>query len=62
MIKLFDDYSDLFDGTLGRAPGKPVSLTLKPNAVPFCSCPYTIPMAIKKSRAMKFRNSAMQMY
>eukprot|EP00957_Ditylum_brightwellii_P063117 4791236-Ditylum_brightwellii.AAC.1 len=48
MIDLFDDYSDLFAGTLGKVPGKPVSLTLKPDAVPFCSCPYTILMAIKK--------------
>eukprot|EP00957_Ditylum_brightwellii_P068417 5194491-Ditylum_brightwellii.AAC.1 len=48
MIELFDDYSDLFDGTLGKVPGKPVSLTLKQHAVPFCSRPYTIPIAIEK--------------
>eukprot|EP00957_Ditylum_brightwellii_P011047 837541-Ditylum_brightwellii.AAC.1 len=48
MIKLFDVYSELFDRTLGKVPGKPVSLTLKPDAVPFCSCLHTIPMAIQK--------------
>eukprot|EP00957_Ditylum_brightwellii_P170672 12991540-Ditylum_brightwellii.AAC.1 len=48
MIELFDDYSDLFDRTLGKVLEKPVSLTIKPDNVPFCSHPYTIPMAIEK--------------
>eukprot|EP00957_Ditylum_brightwellii_P113834 8678889-Ditylum_brightwellii.AAC.1 len=45
MVDLFQDYQDLFDGTIGRVPTKLISLTLKPNTKPFCSRPYTIPIA-----------------
>eukprot|EP00957_Ditylum_brightwellii_P138481 10555395-Ditylum_brightwellii.AAC.1 len=37
LIELFNDYKELFDGTLGKIPGKPVSFTLKPDAKPYCS-------------------------
>eukprot|EP00957_Ditylum_brightwellii_P028302 2137901-Ditylum_brightwellii.AAC.1 len=48
LIKLFSDYADLFDGTVRKIPGKPISLTLRPGAKPFCACAYTIPMAIEQ--------------
>eukprot|EP00957_Ditylum_brightwellii_P053342 4043355-Ditylum_brightwellii.AAC.1 len=48
LIHLFSDYEDLFDGSIGTIPGKPVSLKLKPDAKPFCSQAYTIPMAIER--------------
>eukprot|EP00957_Ditylum_brightwellii_P139519 10633238-Ditylum_brightwellii.AAC.1 len=47
LMDLFSDYADLFDSTIGTIPGKPVCLTLKSGAEPFCACAYTIPMAIE---------------
>eukprot|EP00957_Ditylum_brightwellii_P163749 12466406-Ditylum_brightwellii.AAC.1 len=53
LVNFFSDLANLFDGIIGTIPGKPVSLTLKPGAKPFCACAlcahtYTIPMAINR--------------
>eukprot|EP00957_Ditylum_brightwellii_P104954 7999809-Ditylum_brightwellii.AAC.1 len=61
MIELMNNYRDLFDGTLGQVSGKLISLALKPNAKPYCPCPYTIPMAIENIAKDEIKNSVMTM-
>ena len=47
LISLFSEYEELFSGDLGKVPGPPVKLHLKPNSVPFSACPYTVPKALE---------------
>ena len=47
MISLFGNYEELFNGDLGKVPGPPVQLKLKPNSVPFCAKAYMVPNAIE---------------
>lgn len=47
LINLFGCYEKLFCGNLGTVPGPPIKLKFKPNSVPYCARPYTVPKAIE---------------
>lgn len=47
LISLFSEFEELFSGQLGKVPGPPVSLKLKPNSKPYCARAYTVPKALE---------------
>jgi hypothetical protein len=44
---LVENYSELFDGKLGKFVGRKIKLTVKPNTVPVFKKPHTVPFAFK---------------
>lgn len=47
LIDLFSNYEELFSGDLGKIPGDPVSLSVKPGTVLYCARAYTVPKALE---------------
>ena len=46
VLALLNENKDLLQGTLGKFPGPPLDLELKPNAKPFFARPYSVPKSI----------------
>ena len=48
LISVFSGFEELFSGDLGKVPGPPVKLHLKPNSTPYCARSYTIPKSLER--------------
>ena len=56
--KLLLEYKDLFDGSIGDWDTSPISLKLKPGAIPYHGKPY--PVTVKNKEKFKKKLSALK--